>query len=83
MTSRILVGPYNVKLELDPSQVIPDDPGAGTPALVHFRGDSGSYWCAVGEGMCGDVRLPNSAVRWLLSRKVSAEVESLFSGKRG
>lgn len=40
----------SLRVELDRSQVFPDDPGNGTPALVFGPGCSSTYWCAIGEG---------------------------------
>lgn len=43
-----------LSVELDRSQVFPDDPGQGTPAVVYLDCPSGrfsaTYWCAIGEG---------------------------------
>jgi len=44
----------SLRVELDKSQVFPNDPGQGTPAMVCFDGArdryASTYWCAVGEG---------------------------------
>lgn len=32
-----LHGPGGVRLELDKTQVFPDDPGQGTPAMVYYK----------------------------------------------
>lgn len=52
----------NLTVELNKSKVIPDDPGADTPALVFWRGFhtidgvrrycefSSTFWCAAQEG---------------------------------
>jgi len=58
------------KLVLDKSEIIPDDPGAGTPAMVYApNGDSATYNCAVDTGEIGDEsdRIPNSIHNWLLN----------------
>ncbi len=43
-----------LRVVLDRQRVVPDDPGADTPAMVYFDGDSykasATYWCALGEG---------------------------------
>ena len=44
----------DLRIDLDRSQVFPDDPGQGTPAIVSRRIGSTEYtatfWCALGEG---------------------------------
>lgn len=42
----------NLKVELDKSEVYPDDPGAGAPAIVSVADGkfSATYWCAINEG---------------------------------
>lgn len=74
---KTLKGPCGATLELDPAQVFPDDPGAGTPALVRYRGHTGTYWCCINECECDGVELPQDVVDWLNSDAVSDEVESL------
>lgn len=57
----------------DPSQVFPNDPGAGTPAMVfHKNGACATLWCAMGEGELdharkGMYRLTDKQVNWLES----------------
>lgn len=52
---------------LDRSEVFPDDPGNGTPAMVYApsRKESGTFGCAIGEGMAGDARIPTNVYSWL------------------
>ena len=39
-------------LILDRSKVVPDDPGADTPAMIHcLSGASSTYWCGVDNGL--------------------------------
>lgn len=60
-------GPSGIRLELDHTQIFPDDPGAGTPALV-IKGDySATYHCALNEGEldCGGYQLNDEEVQWL------------------
>ena len=80
-TKKILHGPQNLRVELDKSQVIPDDPGAGTPAMVYLYEPFASratacatYACACGEGelqpcyLHGDViQLTDAQRTWLAS----------------
>lgn len=70
-----------LRLELDRDKVYPDDPGAGTPAMVHHdNGASATYWCATGEGIlhggpgAGDHPLTESQLDWLdgLDRKLTS-----------
>jgi hypothetical protein len=43
----------NLRLVLDRKAVVPNDPGADTPALVYYEGRRykacSTYWCAIGE----------------------------------
>ena len=57
-------------VQLDRSQVFPDDPGQGTPAIVRRFGFSATYWCAQNEGVLTDsndneYRLSDAECRWL------------------
>ena len=71
-------GPGGIQLVLDSSQVFPDDPGNGTPALVYkLRGGrvvaSSTYNCALGEGVLdggreGDYQLTDAQLDWLDSK---------------
>lgn len=67
---------------LDSSQVIPADPGAGTPAMVYGPNKAaGTYWCVAdtGEASCGPTveQVPPHVARWLdsLADTVNAFVE--------
>ena len=71
-TETLINGAYH--LVLDASQIIPDDPGAGTPAMVYGpRGTSATYWCAVNEGVVSssreDIEIPARVLRWLASKE--------------
>lgn len=64
------------RVELDRAQVIPSDPGAGTPALVYApSGASGTYWCVcdTGEIDCGSEDVPPNVARWLDDIRDSVE----------
>lgn len=57
-------------LTLDRSQVFPDDPGNGTPAVVSAGRYSSTYWAATGESeLLGDgddvIGLSPAELRWL------------------
>lgn len=79
MAKLTLNGPQGVKLHLDSTQIFPDDPGNGTPALVEWRGETGTYWCSADTGECGDRMLPESICRWLNSDKVVDQVEAFMN----
>lgn len=64
-----LRGPGNLLLVLDASEIYPDDPGAGTPALVilPFGRGTATYWCAAAEGEVDGHLLTERQNRWLES----------------
>ena len=60
------------RIELDPKEAVPDDPGQGTPAMVYGpNGASGTFDCVcdTGEMSMGDHEqsLPPGVLRWLES----------------
>ena len=70
------------KLECDPSQVFPEDPGMGTPLLVHApNGETGTIFCALGEGVVSgdDQEIPSAVYKWL--ERVQAEAEAYVYGE--
>ena len=69
---RTLRGPMGATLTLDPMQVIPDDPGQGTPAVVSWGDYSGTFWCCLDTGEIDGFDLPDAVHRWLAS--LDAEV---------
>ena len=81
MIKKILKGPSGVKLILDQSQIFPDDPGNGTPALVEYKRGykiyTGIYWCCADTGDCDGMPLPDSVMEWLNSEKIESEVSAL------
>lgn len=83
--ARTLRGPLGYTLVLDPSEIIPDDPGAGTPALVYdpTRSRSSTYYCALENGDCDGFELPASVQDWLGSDRVQAMVDDLLLGGEG
>jgi hypothetical protein len=68
---RKIVCPYNSSwyILLDKSEIFPDDPGNGTPALVVYgpTGQSATYNCAVNEGEvdCGARQIPSKIFEWV------------------
>jgi hypothetical protein len=72
-----------IRVELNRRQVFPNDPGAGTPALVWVDGNSGTYWCVcdTGELLDGPELTPRE-LRWLDS--IYGEVDSfLYDNQEG
>lgn len=69
MRQRTLYGPNGLRIELDRDAVIPDDPGADTPAMVYYLDASGTYWCVNDTGeLWGDrerYTLTDRQNRWL------------------
>lgn len=63
------------RLELDRDQIIPDNPGEGTPAMVYSPNDkgAGTYWCAIDNGEVGtnddngNMPVPGDVLAWLLT----------------
>jgi len=56
--------PQNWKLVVDTSEIIPEDPGAGTPALVYSPDGrhTGSMWCAIDAGDCDGINIPGAVI---------------------
>lgn len=70
MTTRTLNGPGGLRVELDSSEIYPDDPGQGTPAMVYLPGSSSTFWRAVDCGSLydsqgRDVELTGTQQMWL------------------
>lgn len=66
-----LEGP-GIYVELDSDEIYPEDPGMGTPAMVHQRGNrdnAATYWCAVNTGELSlgreVVQLTETQMQWL------------------
>lgn len=81
--------PSGTKLVLDSSEIYPDDPGNGTPALVEFRRGCATYNYATSVGHVyternGDIDLPQDALDWLDSESIGNEIEAMYnSGRNG
>lgn len=82
MKQKILKGPGGLKLILDKDEIFPDDPGAGTPAIVECRECTATYNCAVGTGeLLGNPRthqLSQAQLEWL--GKVEGKMEKFLFG---
>ena len=65
----IIPGP-GIRIILDASEIVPNDPGAGTPALVVCGRRTGSFWCAVDTAELdgGEHELSLRQVEWLESQ---------------
>lgn len=67
MTTKTLHGPAGLRIELDSEQIFPDNPGAGTPAMVYRGRYSATYDCAyrLGELDCGTCELSAEDMEWI------------------
>ncbi len=83
-----LEGPGGLTLELDPAEVFPDDPGAGTPALVVWKGPYGeeftatlAYAADMGhlDGKYFFYELTPEQRDWLYSDEVEEAVEAMYT----
>lgn len=75
MSKKILNGPSGLVLELDRSEWYPDDPGAGCPALVIYKGQTASLNCAIEEEQVWSdkiVKLTGKQVAWLMNKESEA-----------
>jgi hypothetical protein len=72
-----LIGPAGLTIVLDSDEIIPDDPGAGTPAMVHLYTASSTYWWAIGEGTLDaggrDIELSTTQKNWLDAQENAVE----------
>lgn len=77
MSTKTLTGPDGLRIELDSKEIVPGDPGAGTPAMVYkktAKGEaSGTYWCVndTGEMICGrtEVTLTEQQAKWVADQE--------------
>jgi hypothetical protein len=72
MVTRTEFGPNGIRLELDHTQIFPDDPGNGTPALVIKGEYTATFHCALNEGEldCGGYQLDDREMRWLEEQEI-------------
>lgn len=55
------------RLELDSREIVPNDPGSGTPALLYAPNkQTATFWCALDSGEMGDgTEIPKPVMSWL------------------
>jgi hypothetical protein len=81
-SEQFLRGPGGIVIILDSREVVPSDPGAGTPAMVEASGGTyvATYWCALDTGELdgGSYTLSDAQCRWLdaMEDTVNTFVES-------
>jgi hypothetical protein len=84
-TTKTLRGPDGIRLVLDRKEIVPDDPGDGTPALVWVDNYSSTLAAAQGEGELLGSRdakqLTDEQLAWL--DEVSDAADDWLYGKRG
>lgn len=78
-----IIEKYGLKIVLDKSEVFPDDPGRGTPAIVYNkRGASATFTCAMNEGELDNSdtgfmnKLSDKQIDWLY--EIQNEVEEFL-----
>ena len=63
---QVLGGPDGIKLELNASEVYPNDPGMGTPALLTLKsGDTVTFNCAYETSEAEGESLTQAQMDWL------------------
>ena len=80
MTKHTIAGPGSLRIDLDPTQCYPDDPGAGTPVILRMRVPRAGYeddddplmeevsctWgFYLGDGTIEDHPIPRAMKQWL------------------
>lgn len=64
--TQTLTGPNGLRIVLDSREIVPSDPGLGTPAMVYLAQRSGTYWCALDTGeLDGEYVLSDAQCRWI------------------
>jgi hypothetical protein len=75
MAQATLFGPQGIKIILDTDEVIPDDPGQGTPAIVQLGDFGATYWYAIGTGQVynsgWDRDLTDRQLSWLQGKEAA------------
>lgn len=69
MARETLRGPDGIRIVLDSDEIFPDDPGAGTPAMVYGRGKEqyGTFWyaCDTGSFSGDNSAISKAGLKWL------------------
>lgn len=82
MNKQILKGPQGATLTLDPNEIHPEDPGAGTPAIIEWKGCTATYECGRATGEVDDWdttrQLPQRVLNWLNSEEIESAVDKMF-----
>lgn len=62
-----LTGPGGIRILLDAREIVPDDPGQGTPALVvaPFGRGTSTFWCANDTGEIDGAEMTVAQKIWL------------------
>lgn len=70
MKKTVMWGLGGLRIELDPDEIVPDDPGQGTPAMViHHNGDVATFHCALATGELSDGTKLTDEQKWWLMRQ--------------
>lgn len=71
------------RVELDPAQIFPRDPGNGTPVMVYGHKGSGTYNRVTNEGTVdvagGEYEVPEHIVAWLCSDEVTEAIDKMHA----
>ncbi len=69
-----------LRVVLDRKRVVPNDPGADTPAMVYLKRwgmeASSTYWCAIGEG---ELEITRGKNKYAMQKLTENQVEWLDS----
>lgn len=59
-------GPGGIILSLDTQEIVRDNPGDGTPAMLYLPdGRSGTYWCALDTGEVDSQPITPAQQQWV------------------
>jgi hypothetical protein len=74
MSALVLNGPSGWRIVCDASEIIPSDPGAGTPVMIYGPRDvSGTWFAWIGAGEVDGIEPPPVVAAWL--DKVASSVD--------
>lgn len=75
LKDQILRGPEGIKVILDASEIFPNNPGLGTPAMVHLStGDTATFNCVDSELEVDGIRLTSAQENWI--RSIGDEIDN-------